>query len=151
MATEAQIYEAAAVNHVVDGAAISDNAFSITSDIDNVVDNSALKYPYAKITLVINDLSAAPSAGKTIDVYRRGINLVSSISEPEPDSNYKSKFIDSFIIDAVDPGGSDVAYIIMDVPLLPHQQSFYLHNNLGVTVSANWDLYVTPYTFKAAT
>lgn len=150
MTNEAQIYEGTAVVHISDGAAISDAGFSLTSDIDTNVDNSVTKYPYAKVILVLNDLSAAPSAGRVVDLYRRGLNVVSSISEPEPDANYKATYVGSFVIDAADPAGTDVPYILMQVPLIAGLQSFYIQNNLGVTISANWDLTVVPYTFKPA-
>jgi hypothetical protein len=145
---EAKFYESSIYNCVINGAAVSDNAFSLSSDIDNAVDNSTLLYPYAKVTLTINDLSAAPSAGRTIDLYRRGINVLSSFHEPEPDTNYKGTYVGSFLIDAVDPAGTDVPYVLMGIPTLPHTMEFYIHNTLGVTLSANWDLDVVLYTFK---
>jgi hypothetical protein len=145
---EAKIYEYDTINCIVNGASISDAGFSLTSDIDNYVDNSVLKYPYAKVTLILNDLSAAPSAGKTVDLYRRGLNVYSSYSEPEVDSNYKGTFVGSFLIDAADPGGTSVPYILMKVETLPHQMHFYIQNNLGVTISAGWNLDVVLYTFK---
>lgn len=150
MANEAQIYEGQAVNCVIDGAAVSDAAFSVVGDVDNIVDNSFAKFPLGKAILVINDLSAAPAAGKTIDLYRRGLNVTSTIDEPEPDTNYKATYVGSWVIDAVDPAASDVAYVLMGVPLLPNEMEFYIQNNLGVTLSANWDLIIIPYTYKPA-
>lgn len=150
MTNEAQIYEGTIVNHIVNGASISDGAFSLVSDIDNVVDNSSIRYLYGKVILTLNDLSAAPSAGKTIDLYRRGIEINSTISEPEPDTNFKATFVGSYIIDAADPATTDISYVLMGVPLLPNKMQFYIQNNLGVTISANWDLDVIPYTFKPA-
>jgi hypothetical protein len=149
MAYETQIYEGDKISHIIDGASIADGAFSLSSDIDTVVNNSNIRYLYAKVILTLNDLSAAPSAGKTVDLYRRGINVSAALSEPEPDTNYKGTFVGSFLIDAVDPAGTDQPYVIMGVPLLPNQMQFYIQNNLGVTISANWDLDVIPYTFRA--
>jgi hypothetical protein len=150
MANEAQFFEATPVTHIINGASISDGAFSVVSDIDNVVDNSVVKYLYAKVILTLNDLSAAPSAGRTVDLYRRGILVSGSLNEPEPDTNYKGTFVGSFLIDAVDPAATDQPYVLMGVPVLPHQMQFYIQNNLGVTISANWDLDITLYTYKPA-
>jgi|WetSurSiteA1Bulk_404760.scaffolds.fasta_scaffold07063_3 hypothetical protein len=151
MANEAQFFEANIVNHIINGASVADAAFSVVSDIDNVVDNATTKYLYAKVILTLNDLSAAPAAGKTIDLYRRGLNVLSTLSEPEPDTNYKGTFVGSFLIDAVDPAATDQPYVLMGVPVLPNQMQFYIQNNLGVTISANWDLDVILYTYRAAT
>lgn len=150
MANEAQFYEANAVNVVILGAAVSDAAFSVVGDIDNQVDNTFYKFPLGKAILTINDLSAAPSAGRTIDLYRRGIDVVGTLDEPEPDTNFKATFVGSFLIDAVDPAASDVPYVLMGVPLLPNKMEFYIQNNLGVTLSANWNLDIVPYTYKPA-
>jgi hypothetical protein len=147
---EAQFFEATTINHIVSGASISDGAFSVAADIDNIVDNTTSKYLYAKVTLILNDLSAAPAAGKSIDLYRRGLLVSGSLNEPEPDTNYKGTFVGSFLIDAVDPAGTDQPYVLMGVPVMPHQMQFYIQNNLGVTISANWDLDVTLYTYKPA-
>ena len=149
MANEAQIYEGNTINHIVDGASVADAAFSVAADIDTTVDNTFYKFPLAKLILVINDLSAAPTAGRTIDIYRRGIDVYNTTyDEPEPDANFKATFVGSVLVDAADPGGTDVPYVIMGVPLLPNKQDFYIQNNLGVTLSANWDLIVIPYTYK---
>lgn len=150
MANEAQFYEANIVNHVVDGASIADAGFSLTSDVDNIVDNSFYKFPLAKAILTINDLSAAPTAGKTVDLYRRGIDVVGTFDEPEPDANFKATFVGAFLIDAADPAGTDTPYVLMGIPLLPHKMQFFIQNNLGVTISANWDLDIVPYTYKPA-
>jgi hypothetical protein len=150
MANEAQFYENVTINHVVNGAEITNGSFSTAADIDNAFDNSSIKYPYAKVIFILNDLSAAPSAGLTVDLYRRGLEVKGSLNEPEPDSNYKGTFVGSFLIDAVDPGGTEVPYTLMGVPLLPNKMSFYIQNNLGVTINANWDLDITPYTFRAS-
>ncbi len=76
MANEAQFYEGNTINVVANGAQVTDTSFSVVGDIDNQVDNTFYKFPLGKAILTINDLSAAPSAGKTIDLYRRGINVV---------------------------------------------------------------------------
>jgi len=150
MANEAQFYEGNQVNHIIDGAQVTDTSFSVAGDVDNVVDNSFYKFPLAKIILTITDLSAAPSAGKTIDLYRRGIDVLGTLDEPEPDANFKATFVGAFLIDAVDPAGTDTPYVLMGVPLLPNKMQFFIQNNLGVTLSANWDLDVIPYTYKPA-
>jgi hypothetical protein len=150
MANEAQIYEGNQVLHVIDGAQITSGSFSVVGDIDNVVDNTFYKFPLAKVILVLNDLSAAPSAGLTVDLYRRGLNVVGTADEPEPDANFKATFVGSFLIDAVDPAATDTPYVLMGIPLLPNEMQFYIQNNLGVTISANWDLNVIPYTYKPA-
>jgi hypothetical protein len=151
MSYEAQIYETITINHVVNGAEVTNGSFSTTSDIDNPIDNTTNKYLYAKATFVLYDLSAAPSAGLTVDLYRRGLEVKGSLNEPEPDANYKGTFVGSFLIDAADPGGTEVPYVLMGIPLLPNKMSFYIQNNLGVTISANWDLDITPYTFRPIT
>jgi hypothetical protein len=150
MANEAQFYEGNTINVVANGAQVTDTSFSVVGDIDNQVDNTFYKFPLGKAILTINDLSAAPSAGKTIDLYRRGINVVGSLDEPEPDANYKATFVGSFVIDAVDPAATDTPYVLMGIPLLPNIMEFYIQNNLGVTLSANWDLDIIPYTYRPA-
>lgn len=149
MANEAQFYEGNSVLHIINGGTVADTAFSVAADIDNVVDNSFYKFPLAKAILILNDLSAAPAAGKTIDLYRRGLNVSSSLDEPEPDTNFKATFVGSFLIDATDPAATDTPYVLMGVPLLPNEMQFYIQNNLGVSITA-WSLNIIPYTYKPA-
>lgn len=149
MANEAQFYEGNIVSHVTSGASLADAGFSLDTDIAVNVDNTFYKFPLGKAILIVNDVSAAPAAGKTVDLYRRGMNVSSTLDEPQPDANFKATFVGSFLIDAVDPAASDTPYVLMGVPLLPNEMQFYIQNNLGVTLSS-WKLNIIPYTYKPA-
>mgnify|MGYP007118352253 CR=1 FL=1 len=149
MANEAQFYEGTTINHITSGASLADAGFSLDTDISVNVDNTFYKFPLGKAILIVNDVSAAPAAGKTVDLYRRGMNVSSTLDEPQPDSNFKATFVGSFLIDAVDPAASDTPYVLMGVPLLPNEMQFYIQNNLGVTLSS-WKLSIIPYTYKPA-
>lgn len=127
-------------------ATVSDGSFSAAMTWTN--DDDA---PMASFVLAIDDLSAAPAAGKTIGLYCKPMNIQSTNDHQGPNANTPTLYLGSFLIDAVDPEATRDVYGLgpIDLPTFYTSQvlDFYIKNNLGVTLGASagdWDLLVTP-------
>lgn len=135
---------------------VANGAFSAAADV-NDWDNSD-DAPLASFVLVINDFATGtPAAGDTIDLYCKPLDIVGASDHHQgPNSNVKTIYLGSFLIDAVDPAGTDDFYMLgpVGLPVVETSQTFefYIFNNtsnsavLGAT-TGDWDLYVTPITY----
>jgi hypothetical protein len=131
---------------------VANGAFSAAGDVtDWTNDDDA---PMAIFVLVLQDLSGAATAGDTIDLYCKPLNVVNTTGDHQgPGTNIESIYLGSFLVDAVDPAATDDNYVLGPVGL-PNTKSsqeyeFYIYNNL-TTVSidaADWELWVTPVTY----
>lgn len=149
MANEVQIKTYTTVNHIVDGSAVSAGGFSASSDVDTGYDNSTNLAPLANIILTVACTASAPTAGDTIDVYRRDMNIVSTNDETVPSANNLRKYMGSVAVSSA----TSAQYLQLDnVPLPPGTCQFYIQNNTSVAIaSAAWDLDIQPISFVPAT
>ena len=131
---------------------VANGAFSAASDVNDWTNNDDA--PLAIFVLVLKDLSGAATAGDTIDLYCKPLNVVNTTGDHQgPNANCKSIYLGSFLIDAVDPAATDDYYVLGPVGLpntkTSQEYEFYIYNNL-TTVSidaADWELWITPVTF----
>ena len=101
------------------------------------LDNSTLRYGWAKAVLSITDtFAAAPTAGGTVDLYMTEDDLNGTSDEtPVPgvtDIVYLGKYLNSFVVD-----NQDVAYlkpIIINLTGVKKAQ-FYILNSTGQQIS----------------
>ena len=106
-------------------------------------------YPDAVFTLDVGTMSASATAGNTIDVYIRPLDVDGTTDTPAPLTGastdaYKGKYICSFTMKAASTGV--YATIGYDIP---RAGEAYIYNGSGVTVanSGNWTLKMTPRTY----
>ena len=134
--------------------AVSNGAFSAAADVvDWTNDDDA---PLAMFKLALHDLSGAATAGDTVDLYCKPLNIESTADYQGPNANLKAIYLGSFQVDAVDPGGTADYYVLGPVGLPNYKTSaeyeFYIFNNLttvniddGAT-GPHWDLWISPMT-----
>jgi len=124
-------------------ATVANGAFSITGDI--VQFTNADDAPQASIVALL-DWSVAPDANSSVNLYARLMNIDSTNDQDVPDANYRNTYLGSFPINDVTTN----QHIAIDVSL-PNTVSsqvyeFYIENDTGQTIQANWTLKVTPKT-----
>lgn len=131
---------------------VANGAFSAASDVSDWTNDDDATL--AIFVLVLQDLSGAATAGDTIDLYCKPLNMVNSTGDHQgPNANCLSIYLGSFVIDAVDPAATDDNYVLGPVSLpnvkTSQEYEFYIYNNL-TTVSidaADWELWVTPLSY----
>ena len=132
--------------------AVSNGAFSAASDVNDWTNDDDA--PLAMFVLVLQDLSGAATAGDTIDLYCKPLNVVNTTGDHQgPNANCLSIYLGSFLIDAVDPAATDDNYVLGPVALpntkTSQEYEFYIYNNLttvGID-AADWELWITPMTY----
>lgn len=74
------------------------------------------------------------------------MNIQSTNDQNEPEADFLHKFLGSFPVENV----TSAQYVAIDVRLpntkTSQEYDFYIENQTGQTISAGWDLYVTPKT-----
>jgi len=132
--------------------AVANGAFSVAGDVNDWTNDDDA--PLAMFVLVLQDLSAAATAGDTVDLYCKPLNVVNTTGDHQgPNANCLSIYLGSFVVDAVDPAASNDNYVMGPVALpntkTSQEYEFYIYNNLttvGID-AADWELWVTPMTY----
>jgi len=147
MANEVQLKTYTTVNHIVSATAgVSAGAFNASSEIDTSVDNTTNLAPLCNVILTVT-FGTNPTAGDTIDVYRRDLNIVSTNDEPDTDANFKQHYVGSLVVDV----STSAQYLqLSGVPLPPTGCDFFIYNSAAQAISSGWALDVQPYTFAPA-
>jgi hypothetical protein len=95
--------------------------------------------------------SFAPTVNSRVSIYARLMNVDGASDEPMPDATFNGRFIGAF---NVDEATASAPHIAVDVPLPAwgdaSEMEFYIGNNTGQTISANWRLYIDPNGFNTA-
>lgn len=124
-------------------ATVADGGFSITGDIVQFTNTDDA--PQASIVAMF-DWSVAPDANSSVNLYVRLMNIDSTNDQDVPDANYQNVYVGSFPINDVTTN----QYIPIGISL-PNTTSsqvyeFYIENQTGQAIQANWTLKVTPST-----
>jgi hypothetical protein len=134
--------------------AVSSGSFSVAGDVNDWTNSDDA--PFAAFVLVLQDLSAAPSAGEVINLYAKPLNIVNTTGDHQgPNSNVPTIYLGSFAVDTVDPAATDDNYALGPVAL-PNTKSgqeyeFYIENATSVGIdAADWELWITPVTYGPA-
>lgn len=103
---------------------------------------------YANIVLEVTG-STAFDAGGAIHLYTRLLNIDSTDDEPIPDTGFPRGSVCTFLMDAISTI-QRVQCSMVELPVLDtgEEMEFYVRNNAGATMSANWTLTVKPRTFS---
>ena len=122
---------------------VTDGSFSVSGDITTWTNDDDA--PQAAVVFE-GTYSTAPTADTTVDLYARLMNVQSTNDQDAPDSNFLHYYLGSFPLNDV----TSAQYIVIRVALpntkTSQEYDFYIQNNAGQTLSAGWDLYVTPLT-----
>lgn len=122
---------------------VADAAFSVAGDLSEWTNDDDA--PMAAMVLECA-FGTAPDANSTVDLYAQLMNIVSTSDALAPDANNPHVYLGSFPLDDT----TSTQFIPLDVRLPNTATSqvyqFYVQNNGGQTMSAGWDLHVTPKT-----
>jgi hypothetical protein len=122
-------------------AAVSDAAFSIATDLSTWTNDDDAQV--ASVTLLAN-FAVAPNANSAVNLFYRLLNVEGIYDNPIPDANFQHTFAGNFPLNDV----TTAQYATIDISLKngysSQQYEFYIQNESGQTISAGWNLYVTP-------
>lgn len=130
------------VNHIINGAQLTNTSFSVAADIDNAFSNSD-GYLFCDVALTLTK-AAAGSAGLTVALYMKPLNFVGTNDQPDPDANFKVDLVAVKVVDAV---STEQFLLIQGIYVGGYACEFYLENLTGQTINATWDLDIMPYTW----
>lgn len=91
-----------------------------------------------------------PTDGTTIDIFGRKLNVQSTSDTTIPDDANLDQFLGSFTVDGT-TATSTAMFLTTNWLTLPNHKTsqeydFYLKNNTGQTISADWNMWITPVT-----
>lgn len=127
---------------------LATDTISAASDLDEWTNDD--DSPLVAFLLEVDDWSAAPTAGETVDLYVSLVSVNGTNDEPVVDTSYNGHYVGSFVVDAADAA----QYLVIGPVGLPtlatsQEYQFYVHNNTSVTMGTTnneWRLKVTPVT-----
>lgn len=123
---------------------VANAAFSVSGDISAWTNDD--DSPTA-IAILECTYATAPSAGSVVNLYARPINIFSTSDQDTPDANFQHVYLGSFPLNDV----TSEQFIPIEISLINTKTSqeyeFYIENKGGQTISAGWDLHITPKTF----
>lgn len=123
---------------------VTDGSFSVAGDITTWTNDDDA--PMASVVFE-GTYSVSPTASSSVNLYARLMNIQSTNDQNAPDANFQHVYLGSFPLNDV----TTAQYTAIDVRLpntkTSQEYEFYIENNGGQTLSAGWDLYVTPKTY----
>lgn len=126
---------------------VADGAFAeCTDDTRTSTDNPGYPLGEFVFTTAAGGFSAAPTAGAVINLYEQKITDGTN-DAPDPDANYRSDFIGSFVVDPVD-AQQRMAIV---APIYRQGAKYWIEFVDGgagtASLDAGWSLTLTPVTF----
>lgn len=122
-------------------AAVTSTSFSVAGDlIDWTNDDDA---PQASVVLEAT-FPVAPDANSSVALFGRLADIQSTNDQDDPTANYQHVFLGSFPVK--DVTSAQFIPIVISLPNNATSQiyRFFIQNNAGQTISAGWDIHVTP-------
>jgi hypothetical protein len=125
------------------GSVVND-AFSVAGDLSTWTNTDDA--PRASVTLSAT-FSVAPTQGSVVNLFLRLLDVQSTNDQEIPDADYGHVYVGSFPVNNV----TSAQYQAIDISLpngsTSQQYEFYVENKSGQSMSAGWDIYVTPKTY----
>ena len=127
-------------------AAVTDTSFSASADATTWTNDDDA--PMAFVVLTMQYASGTLNGSAHVVLHRRMLNIVGTLDEAIPDASHHVP-VGVFLIDPAMSTATDTPS--GEVIALPNSKSsqeyeFYIENQTGVTISAGWDLDITPIT-----
>jgi hypothetical protein len=147
MAGEAQRVYGTQITLEANGASIANNAIGQADDANvDLSDDTPADSFDGEFALTVN-YSVAPTAGTSISLILRPLDIDGTTDAPAPTATYLNEFFGSFLPNAA-TGSQTLRCFATDVP---REFAAYLYNNAtGQTIPAAWTLKFTPVTYKPA-
>ncbi len=128
------------------GAAIANNTLAQADDASYSIATDGNYYPDARFVLT-GAFATAPTENTTLALYARPLNIDGTADADAPEITRPTQYIGVFAVNNVTTSQS-LALMAQNVPW---EADYYIHNNgTGQTLSAGWDLLVTPCTIGPA-
>ncbi|MBL4709756.1 MAG: hypothetical protein JKY48_15085 [Flavobacteriales bacterium] len=151
--TDATIFVFGTTDAVDDGttSSISDGAMSAAADVTIWTNDDDAAFA----NLVLNWQHPSGTIDGHILLHVRPMNIDGTNDSPAPTTTDQLGIAGRFEIDTAKAATTDHPYLA-HIDLRPftmkasQEFEFYLFNNTGVTISANWDLDVVPITYNGA-
>lgn len=115
--------------------------------------SNTLDYPDAVFTLQTNGFSAGYTAGTTIDIYIRPLDIVDNTQDQVAPGTgasttaYRGVYIASFVMSGNTAANEYYRCVGYDIP---RAGEVYLFNNTSANMTAGWQLKMTPRTIGPA-
>lgn len=124
---------------------IANAAFSVAADVTTWTNDDDA--PWAVFALMCQ-WATLPTDNSVINIHARKLNIQSTNDDPVPATTNTWMWIGSFTVDGAVAINTDTYLTTERIKLPNHKTSqeydFYLENQSGQTISANWDMWVTP-------
>ena len=122
---------------------VANDAFSVSGDVTTWTNDDDA--PQAAVVFE-GTYSVAPDASSLVLLYARLLNVQGTNDPDAPDANFLHTFLGAFPLNDVTT--AQYSSIVVDLPNTKTSQEyeFYILNQGGQSLSAGWDLYVTPVT-----
>lgn len=133
------------VNHIINGASLTNGSYSVAGDIDNAFSN-ADGYAFVDVALT-HTRAAAGTAGLTVTLFRRFLDIVGTSDEPAASANFPGTVVGVFLSSNIT---TEQFEMVAGVPVYGRPCEFYIQNNTGQTINATWDLDIHPWTWIPA-
>lgn len=120
---------------------VVDGAFSVSGDVSNWTNDDDA--PMA-IAILECAYATAPDASSTVDLFTRLIDIIGTDDADAPDADNLHIYLGTFPLNNV----TTRQHIPIEISLPNSETSqihqFYIQNNGGQTMSASWQLHITP-------
>ena len=128
------------------GAAIANNTLAQADDASYSIATDGNYYPDARFVLT-GTFATAPTENTTLALYARPLNIDGTADADAPETTRQVQYIGVFVVNNVTTAQS----LVLMAQNVPWEADYYIHNNgTGQTLSAGWDLLVTPCTIGPA-
>lgn len=123
--------------------AVTDGSFSVAGDLNTWTNDDDAPTAHAVLEFTC---STAPDAGSFIELHLQPLNMVSTSDADVPDANFTPYYAGSFPVnDVTSAQFSPLEFHIPNYKTSSVYQPF-IRNQAGQTISAGWDLHITPKT-----
>lgn len=148
MADESGWKEGTEVTLEESGASTADGVFTAADDVNFLIaDNeisTGIQGTHLKVRLTTVDTTVNPDVGGVVNVYARPQNIEGTEDGEPPTANYPHTFVCSLPVDDDQAVTQDIQKSLVKNPF-PHTEcAYYIENQCGQTISAGWNLRVTP-------
>ena len=130
------------------GASIADAVFTQADDANLTAANQA-DYTHCDVLLSTVDTTVNPDIGGVVNVYLRPINIEGTEDQPPPSANFPHKFLCAMPIDD-DEALTQAIKVEARLPNPNDDCEAYIENQCGQTISAGWNLRITPKALRPA-
>lgn len=103
--------------------------------------------PMASFDAVLT-FGTGPTANSSVDLFARLMNINSTNDEDAPQTDFQQHYLGSFVLDNVTSAQyRAIGPIVLPNMMTSQDYQFYIQNNGGQTLSANWSLFITPIAY----